>query len=114
MMAGSHVVVGVVAWAWAAPHLGFPALDPVALALAIGGALLPDIDHPHSWVGRRARLISDPLATMIGHRGLNPPDSRTLSWPRSPVVCCSAGGAWDALSRTLWWSAICRTSRWTS
>ena len=38
MMAGSHVVVGVVAWAWAAPHLGFPALDPVALALAIGGA----------------------------------------------------------------------------
>jgi inner membrane protein len=57
------------AWAWAAPHLGFPAFDPVALALAIGGALLPDIDHPQSWVGRRARLISQPLAALIGHRG---------------------------------------------
>ena len=69
MMAGSHIVVGVAAWAWAAPYLGFPALDPVALALAIGGALLPDIDHPYSWVGRRARLISHPLAALIGHRG---------------------------------------------
>ena len=69
MMAGSHVVVGVAAWAWAAPHLGFHALDPVALVLAIGGALLPDIDHPYSWVGRRARLISHPLAALIGHRG---------------------------------------------
>jgi inner membrane protein len=69
MMAGSHVAVGVAAWAWAAPHLGLPALDPVALALTIGGALLPDIDHPKSWVGRRARLISHPLAALIGHRG---------------------------------------------
>jgi inner membrane protein len=69
MMAGSHIVVGVAAWARVAPHLGFPALDPDALALAIGGALLPDIDHPHSWVGRRVRLISHPLAALIGHRG---------------------------------------------
>jgi inner membrane protein len=69
MMAGSHVAVGVAAWVWAAPHLGFPTLDPVALALAIGGALLPDIDHPQSWVGRRIRVISHPLAALIGHRG---------------------------------------------
>jgi inner membrane protein len=43
--------------------------DPVALALTIGGALLPDIDHPKSWVGRRVRVISHPLAALIGHRG---------------------------------------------
>ena len=69
MMAGSHVVVGMAAWAWTAPHLGLSALDPVALALTIGGALLPDIDHPRSWVGRRVRVISHPLAALIGHRG---------------------------------------------
>jgi inner membrane protein len=69
MMAGSHVAVGLATWAWAAPRLGFPALDPFALSLAIGGALLPDIDHPQSWVGRRVRVISHPLAAVIGHRG---------------------------------------------
>jgi len=70
MMAASHVVVGIAAWAWAAPHLGLPSFDPIALALATTGSLLPDIDHPHSWVGRRVWMISRPLAAMIGHRGL--------------------------------------------
>jgi len=69
MMAGSHVVVGIAAWVWAAAHLGLPAFDMVPLAMAIGGSLLPDIDHPHSWVGRRVRVISRPLAATIGHRG---------------------------------------------
>ncbi len=69
MMAGSHVAVGAVAWIWAAPHLGLPAFEPVAVALAVGGALLPDIDHPRSWVGRRARMLSRPLAAAFGHRG---------------------------------------------
>ena len=68
-MAGSHVVVGVAAWTWVAPHLGLPPLDPRALALTTIGALLPDIDHPASWVGRRLRVISRPLAALIGHRG---------------------------------------------
>jgi inner membrane protein len=70
VMAGSHVVVGIAAWTWAAPHLGLPPLDPRALALTTIGALLPDIDHPTSWVGRRLRVISRPLAAMIGHRGV--------------------------------------------
>ena len=69
MMAGSHVVVGMAAWLWAAPHLGLASGDPVALALATAGSLLPDIDHPQSWVGRRIRVISRPLAAVIGHRG---------------------------------------------
>jgi inner membrane protein len=69
-MAGSHVVVGLAAWSWAAPHLGFPVLDPLALGFAAIGALLPDIDHPSSWVGRRLRIISRPLAALIGHRGV--------------------------------------------
>jgi inner membrane protein len=93
MMAGSHVAVGVVAWAWAAPHLGLPALDPVALALAIGGALLPDIDHPQSWVGRRARLIAHPLAALLGHRG--------FTHSILAVVACSLLLRWRGLGRAV-------------
>jgi inner membrane protein len=70
VMAGSHVVVGLAAWTWAAPHLGIPVLDPLALGFAVVGALLPDIDHPSSWVGRRIWVISRPLAATIGHRGV--------------------------------------------
>jgi inner membrane protein len=70
MMAGSHVIVGLAAWAWAVPHLGLPPLDPVALGLVIGGSLLPDIDHPKSWVGRRLPVIVRPLAATLGHRGV--------------------------------------------
>ncbi|MBV9748546.1 MAG: metal-dependent hydrolase, partial [Acetobacteraceae bacterium] len=69
MLAGSHAALGLAAWAWAAPHLGAPALDPMALALAAGGGLLPDLDHPRSWVGRRLRVLSRPLAAAFGHRG---------------------------------------------
>ncbi len=70
MMARSHMVLGAAAWIWAAPHLGLPSLDPPAIGLAIIGALLPDIDHPSSWVGRRLRVISRPLAATLGHRGV--------------------------------------------
>src|SRR6202035_1147149 len=93
MMAGSHVAVGVAAWAWIAPHLGFPALDPIALALAIGGALLPDIDHPQSWVGRRVRVISYPLAALIGHRG--------FTHSILAVVACGLLLRWRGLGRAV-------------
>ena len=69
MMAGSHVLLGGAAWLVAAPHLGLPALDPVLLGLALGGSLLPDADHPGSWVGRRLRPMSGVLARLGGHRG---------------------------------------------
>lgn len=92
MMAGSHVAVGAAAWLWVAPHLGLPALDPVALALATGGALLPDIDHPRSWVGRRTSVISRPLAALIGHRGF------THSF--AAVVACGMALHWQGVGRT--------------
>jgi inner membrane protein len=70
MNAGSHVVVGAAAWCWLAPHLGLPLAAPQSLALAVGGALLPDIDHPQSLVGRRVGIVSRPLAALVGHRGV--------------------------------------------
>jgi inner membrane protein len=90
-MAGSHVVVGVAAWTWAAPHLGLPTLDPLALGLTTIGALLPDIDHPSSWVGRRLRVISRPLAATIGHRG--------VTHSVVAVVLCLLVLRWQGFSR---------------
>lgn len=69
MMAGSHVALGAAAWFAVAPHLGLPAMDPVPLGLAVMGALLPDIDHPKSWVGKRLRPLSTIIAAVLGHRG---------------------------------------------
>jgi inner membrane protein len=69
MMAVSHVVVGGALWAGVAYATGQPT-EPTALGLAALGSLLPDIDHPGSWAGKRMALISIPLAALIGHRGL--------------------------------------------
>lgn len=39
----------------------------IALSL---GAVFPDIDEPHSWIGAKTRGISDILNKIFGHRGL--------------------------------------------
>jgi inner membrane protein len=70
MMARSHVIVGLATWVAAAPALHLPALDPVYLVLAVAGSLLPDIDHPKSWVGRHTRPISTAIASAFSHRGI--------------------------------------------
>src|SRR6201995_89350 len=71
-MARSHVVVGLATWLAAAPLLHLSPLDPVYLGLAVAGSLLPDIDHPQSWVGRRSRPLSTVIAAALGHPGLTP------------------------------------------
>lgn len=68
-MAGSHLAVGLAAWAWAAPKLGLAVHDPAGVALAMAGSLLPDVDHPGSWVGRRVRPVSDVICSVLGRRG---------------------------------------------
>lgn len=69
-MARSHVIIGVATWVAAAPLLHIRALDPLYLGLAVAGSLLPDIDHPQSWVGRRTRPVSTAIASALGHRGI--------------------------------------------
>ncbi len=70
MMARSHVVVGLAAWVAVAPLLGFSPVNPVYLGLAVAGSLLPDVDHPKSWVGRRTWPVSGAIAAVLGHRGV--------------------------------------------
>lgn len=39
--------------------------------IALGlGALFPDVDEPHSWIGCRTRGVSDFINLAFGHRGL--------------------------------------------
>jgi inner membrane protein len=70
MMAGSHVALGAAAWMLAAPLLGQDPLQPAGLGLAVAGGLLPDIDHPKSWAGKRLRPLSTLVAALFGHRGV--------------------------------------------
>ncbi|KRW83721.1 metal-dependent hydrolase [Marinobacter sp. P4B1] len=69
MMAMSHVATSVVVWSLASE---FTALEPTpgGLIAVVLGSLLPDIDHPKSWLGRRLIFISGPLSLLIGHRGI--------------------------------------------
>jgi inner membrane protein len=69
MMAATHVLAGVAAWSGGCMLAGMPA-EPAALTAAGLGALLPDIDQPQSWFGRRVRVVSVPVAMIFGHRGI--------------------------------------------
>ncbi len=63
MTAPTHAAFGVL---WAA-IAGTSQLNAIACAL---GALLPDIDHPQSSIGRIFFFLSHPINTRFGHRGL--------------------------------------------
>lgn len=69
MMAFSHVLTGLSGYSLVAHFAELP-LDAVTMGAAIGGSLLPDIDHPKSWLGRRLLPISVPLTMLVGHRGV--------------------------------------------
>lgn len=42
----------------------------VPFILTLFGAILPDIDHTESTIGKRLRFISVPLSMCLGHRGI--------------------------------------------
>ena len=69
MMAVSHAITGLVAWAVAAYHTDFTLTLPTA-GIAVIASLVPDIDHPDSWIGRRLFIIAYPLSLVINHRGV--------------------------------------------
>ena len=41
----------------------------IVMAGSIVGSLLPDIDHTQSYLGKRAKIISKPMNSLLGHRG---------------------------------------------
>lgn len=69
MMAHSHILFGMSCW-WGYCLATGQDASSAATAIAGIGALLPDIDHPQSAVGRRIQFLSVPLAKVFGHRGV--------------------------------------------
>ncbi len=69
MLARTHLVFGATCFASFAALL-HTTIHPVSLAIATGAALLPDLDHPQSLLGRRLWFISKPLSKLVGHRGV--------------------------------------------
>lgn len=69
MMAFSHVLTGLSVYSIAANYTDLP-WGPATVGAAVAGSLLPDIDHPKSWLGRRLLPISLPLTMLVGHRGI--------------------------------------------
>ncbi len=47
-----------------------PIIATTFMAASILGSLLPDIDHPKSWLGQRVPLLSIPISAIFGHRGI--------------------------------------------
>lgn len=69
MMARSHLILGGVSWSGWCLMTGID-LDPAGVAVAAASALLPDIDHPNSALGRRVPWLSGPISIVFGHRGI--------------------------------------------
>lgn len=69
MMAFSHVLTGLSVYSMAVHYTDLP-WGPATVGAVVAGSLLPDIDHPKSWLGRRLLPISVPLTMLVGHRGV--------------------------------------------
>ncbi len=67
MMGRTHLAVGALAGVATAASVAQPWLPLVVAALA--GSILPDVDHPHSKLGRRLRPFSYIIFWTFGHRG---------------------------------------------
>ncbi|WP_373689584.1 metal-dependent hydrolase [Photobacterium pectinilyticum] len=63
--------LGYVMLEYAVPWLPMYQLSPLlALPLVLLGALLCDVDHPESTIGRLCLFISWPIRIIFGHRGI--------------------------------------------
>lgn len=70
-MGKTHVLAGLGLYLTGRTLLAPDAIiHPAEFVAVFLGSLIPDIDHPKSWVGRRLWFISYPLSGIIGHRGL--------------------------------------------
>lgn len=69
MLARTHVLVGTLSWIAVAPLFKVVA-TPIDLGVALVAALLPDIDHHKSFVGRVFFFISFWMKIFVGHRNL--------------------------------------------
>lgn len=74
MKGSTHVVIGLSFGVTTQLLVGFPAEGFLEIPFYYGGlvlgSLLPDIDHPQSYLGRRLTPLSVPIFKLFGHRGI--------------------------------------------
>ncbi len=70
MMGITHVVIGTTGYVFLKTQILDSPFTPLEFGAVFIGSLIPDIDHPKSWLGKRLWFISHPLARIFGHRGL--------------------------------------------
>ena len=71
MLAFTHLPTGLFAGVSTSIALQLPSeASRMLIAASMVGSLLPDIDHPKSWIGRRILFISLPISALVGHRGI--------------------------------------------
>lgn len=95
----THAAAGALAGALASHILGHPVFGAAIGSLA---AVLPDIDHPGSILGRQLRGISVLLEALVGHRTI----CHTVWFALLVAACFAAAGSWLSwlLPRAgLWW-----------
>ena len=68
MQFSSHLTVGALT-AIVSVKAGWIGLESLDILAVLIGCMLPDIDHPHSTLGRRVKILSVPISKLFGHRG---------------------------------------------
>lgn len=68
-MAQNHVPFAMSCWWLYATMTNLPIEVQGTMTAAIGG-MMPDLDHPESALGRRMLLVSVPISSLCGHRGV--------------------------------------------
>lgn len=69
----SHLSIGLACWALYCGANGVPVASQVGLlgaGIVALFSLLPDIDHPKSWIGRAIPILPKILYATFGHRGM--------------------------------------------
>lgn len=69
MTAKTHFLIGTVsAFFIASSWNNIGNMKEIFITSTMLGSLLPDIDEPNSFIGRRTKIISSPLNSIFGHR----------------------------------------------
>lgn len=69
MNKNAHIIAGVTVGIYLSSQLELtPMQSFLCVTSSVIGSLLPDLDTPNSYLGRRMLLISYPLSKLFGHR----------------------------------------------
>ncbi|MDI6892894.1 MAG: metal-dependent hydrolase [Actinomycetota bacterium] len=68
MTGTTHIITGITLWLGVSKALGLPP-DMTALGCAWLGSVMPDIDEPESFIGRKLWPLSYPIKLVFKHRG---------------------------------------------